>query len=368
MKRWLVWLICLTLVIWHVPQAAHAAPRVSLIALNPDGTRALLTYNQDWVEVSLTHGAVDAQALNPPLGCRWTSMTYAPQGDQLAMTAFCKTETNACRDVQALLLTAAADRQRYHLVAERSGARWGRVYWRGDGGDLLALESQFSAPMATNLADLGKSMDECVIATPQLISLNATSGQRIQLDLLPKGWRLKGIIAAGSHDMIAEAVIGKGGPPEISAAAHLDHLCATTPAHNLCRSASVAVELLWRAGDWHFASPPDQARLGRMVASADLRVIGRERCEARWVEKRFRPLCMMRFERAEGNHSEVAAPDGMFGDLAMSANGRWMLAVAAGIGRRLRQFDLFDTVTGERQAFLGLLLLAPPFVDAVAEQ
>ena len=368
MKALVVVLFGLGLLAQAFVGTAIAAPRVSLIALSPDAEHALLTYNQDWVEVSLRQGAVSARALTPPLGCHWTSMTYAPTGDQIAMAAFCRADADECSGVQSLLLTAGTDRMRYDLAAERRGSRWGRIYWRGDGEEVLALESKFTAPMVTNLADLSKSADACEIETPQLVSLNPGTGRRIRLDILPRDWRLKHIVAAGPHDMIAEAAITQGGPPEIAAAAQLDHICETIPTHNLCRSSSVAVELLWRNGDWQFASPPDQARLGRMVASADLSVIGREKCEARWVDKRFRPLCVIHFEHSNSEDSQLVAPDGMFGDLALSADGRWMLAVATGIGRRLRQFDLFDTVTGKRRAFPRLLLLAPPFVDAVAEQ
>jgi hypothetical protein len=358
----------LACLLWLIASVAIAAPRVSLIALSPSGERAVLTYDQDWVEIRLRRGEADAQALKPPLGCRWTSMAYAPTGDKLAMIAFCPAESGVCRDVQSLLLTAGSDRLRYELVAERMGARWGRIYWRGGGAEVVALEAQMTVPMATNLADLGKTIDECVVAPPQLVSLNMENGRRIRLDLIPKDWRMRRIVAAGPRDMIAEIAIRRDGPPEISAAAQLDAICAASPKNNLCRSSNVAVELLWRNGDWRFASPPDQVRLGRMVASADLSVIGRERCEARWVENQFRPLCVIQFERTVGQDSEVTAPDGMFGDLALSADGRWMLAVATGIGRRLRQFDLFDTETGKRQTFPHLLLLAPPFTGAKAAE
>lgn len=358
--------IALAFLLLLIAGVAVAAPRISLIALSPDAERAVLTYNQDWVEVRLRRGEADAQALKPPLGCRWTSMAYAPTGDQIAMTAFCPAENDVCRDVQSLLLTAGPDRQRYELVAERMGARWGRIYWRGGGTEVLALEAQMTTPMATNLADLGKSMIDCVVAPPQLVSLVAANGRRIRHDLTPKDWRYRRIVAAGPSDMIAEIAIRRDGPPEISAAARLDAICTASPSNNLCRSSSVAVELLWRDADWSFASPPDQARLGRLVASADLSVIGREKCEARWVDNKFRPICVIHFERAAGQISEVVAPDAMFGDLALSADGRWMLAVATGIGRRLRQFDLFDTVTGKRRAFPHLLLLAPPFANTKA--
>lgn len=361
-------LTCLVGLSWLIAGEATAAPRISLIALSPTAEHALLTYNQDWVEVSLRRGEVDAHALKPPLGCHWTSMAYAPSGEQIAMTAFCPADIGACRDMQSLLLLAGMDRTKYRLAAERSGVRWGRIYWRGGGAEVLAQETQLTAPMATNLADLGTTREECERAQPQLISLSTTKGRRVRLDLLPQDWRLKRVIAADGQDMLAEVAVRRGGPPEITASVQLEKTCAEAPLHNLCRSSGVAVELFWRGGDWQFASPPEQARLGRMVASADLNVIGREQCQARWVDNRFRPICVMQIARAGKAGNEIVAPDGMFGDLALSADGRWMLAVATGIGRRLKQFDLFDTTTGSRRAFPRLLLLAPPFATSGAER
>lgn len=338
---------------------AGAVTRVNLIALSPDGDRAVLTYNQDWVEVTLRTGA--AHRFSPPTGCGWTSMTYAPSGDSLAMAAFCPASQGQCRDVQSLLLSVGADRSRYRLIAEAPARRWSRLYWRDGGADVLALERRLTAPMATNLADLANSSQECRVASPQLVSLGVVTGRRIHMDLAPEGWRYKRIIGASAGALIAEIAMRRNGPPEISAAAQLDAICSATPRDPLCMSSSVAVELLWRDGDWTFAAAPDRARRGRMVASADLSMTGRERCQARWIGKRFRPVCHFDISRAGAPAREIAAPDGMFGDLAVSSDGEWMLAVSAGVGRRLKQFDLFNTQTGAREAFPHLLTLSPPF-------
>lgn len=360
MKFWCAAFLWFCASIAATASSFNGPPRVNLIALGPDGARAVLTYNQTWVEVDLFGGG--AQVLEPPAACSWTSMAYAPGGEDLAMSAFCAAPRGECGDAQALLLAVGADRKRYRMIAETDAARWSRLYWRGGQAAVLALETALAAPMATNLSDLGKTTQDCEVGAPKLVSLNAENGRRIHLDLAPREWRYKNIVAASDDALIAEIAIARDGPADTSAARDLIALCAIDPRHTLCMSSSVAVELLWQNGDWRFATLPDHARRGRMLASADLTVIGQERCEARWVEERFRPVCFIEI-LADGELSrEITAPDGLFGDLAMSDDGQWLLAVSAGVGRRLKQFDLFNTATGARRAFPDLLTLSPPFL------
>ena len=364
----LLGLACLAMTAARAADLSNA--RVSLIALGPGGAKAVLSYDQDWLEVDLAPpgGAPAARRLAPPAGCYWTSMSYEPGGPGLAMAAFCPAGKGQCREAQSLLLAVGADRARYRLVAETFGARWSRLYWRGGGAHILAQETALAVPMATNLADLGKPAVACEPAAGKLISLDHGSGQRIHLDILPATWRLKDVIAASPDRLIAEIALTRGGPSGSAAAAALEVLCADRPRDPLCLPGSVAVELIWQGGDWAFATAPARARRGRMIASADLALIGRERCEARWIGKRFRPLCFIEMSRDGVPARQIHPAEGLFGDLAMSPDGRWVLAVSAGAGRRLKQFDLFDVLTGARRSFPGLLRARPtdPATDPAA--
>ncbi|MEM8752881.1 MAG: hypothetical protein AAGF90_07895 [Pseudomonadota bacterium] len=344
---------------------AEAAWRIGLEALSPDATRAVVVYAADWVEIDLASGR--GRSIPPPLGCAWSSAAYGPPGDGFALTANCA-GPGPCAAARAGLWRTAGD-DRLVEVAAAEGRRWDAALW-APSGRVIVTETRIAAPRAAGLADLGRGAS-CGRGPGRFAAIDLGSGRAAALDVLPQRWSaveaIGGDVAALLARLRVEAPLG----PPTTAAERVARKICDAPAPDdlragLCRDGGMEIAADWRGGDWRFADGAEDAG-GRRVATPDLSVRGRERCEGAQVDGRLKAQCEMAFDGAFGA-AAFAAPEALFGDLALSPDGRWFAALAAGRGVRTRRFDLFDLSTGATRDLSPLLSLAPPWDGAYAAE
>lgn len=343
---------------------AQAAWRVALQALSADGTRAIITYDADWVEVDLATGAT--WFLPPAQTCIWNSAAYAPTGREFALTATCSADL-VCAGKRTGVWRSRADGI-VALVALAEGRRWGAAYWRAGPsglGDILVTETPIFEPVASNVDQLGRS-EGCARGAGRFVSVDAATGRAARLDFSPRGWASARVIAASRRRMLAALRPRDVGGDAYTAETTLAEACRDGAADAaLCEGDGREAALEWSGGDWRFLpgedlAAPAESEIGRRLATPDFAVRVRETCPGE--------RCRVKITRAgptsAGESLAIDAPAGRFGDLALSADGRVLASLAAERGTPVRRFDLFDAATGARRALAHILALSPPWGDA----
>lgn len=342
--------------------SASAAWRVGLAALSHDGSHAIVVYGNEWVEVELATGG--AELLTPPPTCSWTSAAYAPSGGDFALTAHCVADL-ACHTVRAGVWVTD-DQWGLANIARVFGKRWNNVVWRDGprGGEILLRETAISRPLARGLNDLGSS-DGCDQGQGRFVVVSLGSGRIAGLDIAPRGWSVAAPLAAGADRIVAELRATARSNGGASAEEEIAALCAAAVTAEddwraqVCGEAGYELTFEWGDGDWRLADAREDGR-GRTVVSADLSTRAREICSGEQVAGRLKAQCVARIEGPRGERV-LTAPEGLFGDVALSGDGRFFASLVAGRGLAIRRFDLFDLETGEVADHSALLALEPPW-------
>lgn len=356
--RWLAAFLIL------LADAAMSNQIVNLKSLAPDGGQAIVTYDRLWVEIDLSLDG-GASPLPPPDGCEWTSMAYTPASGALAMVAFCPGPVRDCAEgASRLMIRDGAGPAREVLY--KQGARWGGAYWHGGQRRLVLIESLIKTPSISGLDDLDRSVPRCGWGDATIEMADVDSGRLISLDILPADWRPKQIVSADDDALTAvigaRAGVGDGSPAAMDIAA----TCASPDAapaglRAVCTGRGYDLLMTWSDGEWSLGvrgAGGAKALYGRAIATPNRATIGKERCRTSLTKGLVGLACVLSLKRGE-RALRIAAPEGLFGDLALSGDGSTLAAVYAGRSVRPRRFDVWDLDTGERRSLA-------PLLDAVA--
>ncbi len=341
-------------------EAAIAAQIINLKSLSPDGKQAILTYEKLWVEVdlSLEGGALPLPA---PEGCDWTSMAYAPVSADLAMTAFCPGPVRDCASgVSRLLLREEGGLMREVLTAD--GVRLSNASWDARERRMILIHTGIKPPEVSRLGDLNRSAPRCGWRQASFQMVDIERGLPIRFDILPAGWRAREVIALSDAALIAVVAARRGAEDGSPAAAAINTACAgkSNAFHGLaavCTARGYDLLLSWTDGEWRLgmgAAATDRPLRSRVIATPSLNTIAKERCKTSQTAELVGLACTLSVSRG-GETVELAAPGGLFGDLALSGDGRMLAAVYAGRSARGRRFDLWDLETGEYTSLAPLL-------------
>ena len=342
--------------------SASAAWRIGLAALSHDGARAIVVYGNEWVEVDLA--TARTELLTPPPTCSWTSAAYAPKGGDFALTAHCVADL-ACHTVRAGVWVTS-DIAGLANVARVFGKRWNDAVWRvGPGGDeILLRETPISRPLALGLNDLGAS-DGCDHGQGRFATVSLKTARVAGFDIAPRGWAVAAPVAADADRIVAALRATARSNSGTSAETDIAALCAAAPTAEedwrapVCGEAGFALNFEWRDGDWRLIDAAEDGK-GRLIVSTDLSTRAKEVCEGAQVAGRLKAQCAARIDGPGGTRT-ITAPEGLFGDIALSGDGRFFASLAAGRGLSIRRFDLFDLRTGEMTDLSALLALEAPW-------
>ncbi len=340
--------------------SAEAAGRAGLRALSPDATRAVISYGVEWVEVDLATGATEL--IVPTVSCSFTSAVYAPEGGDMALAAHCSVVLE-CAATRASLFTKPAGGKLNHILTEQ-GVRWNAAYWRrgAQGDDIILRETGVSAPLALRLNELGGN-DACAAAPAVFTAVSVETGRTARLDYLPKGWTAVEVLAAPGRDLIAAVRARDTGADIFTAEAEVAAICNADASDDwrlrICGAEGHEIRARWSGGDWQLYDGPGATPLRRFIADEG-RVTAEETCDARQVGRLLETDCRVTVTGPDGSRV-ISAPDGLFGDLRLSANGRWLASLVSGRGFARERFDLFDLQTGEQQSLSHLLALSSPW-------
>ena len=344
--------------------AATALQIVNLKSLSPDGEQAIVTYDKLWVEIDLSLDG-GARPLPPPQQCEWTSMAYAPASGALAMVAFCPGPVRECAEGAArLMIREGAGPAREVLFKE--GARWGAAYWHAGQRRLVLIETQIKPPEFAGLDDLNRSVRRCGWRDATIEMADIDRGRLISLDILPGVWRPKQIVSADDEALTAVIGARAGADDGSPAARDIAATCAslqTAPAglRAVCTGRGYDLLMTWADGEWSLGvegAKTAKALHGRAIATPDRAIIGKENCRTSLTKGLVGLACKLVMKR-NGETFEIAAPEGLFGDLALSGDGATLAAIYAGRSIRNRRFDIWDLETRERRSLA-------PLLDAVA--
>lgn len=332
-----------------------AAWRVGLSALSQHGDRAVIIYASDWVEVDLMTG--DTFHLQPPIGCAWTSAAYS-RDDELALTAHCGQE-RACQEGRASLWLKT-ERHGLAVLAEADGERWNYAVWWDD--RVVVRRTKVLAPLALGLNDLG-ARQNCALGEGVMAVISPRSARVADFDIAPEGWAVARVLAAAGGELIADLRAGAPSPDDASEAAAAVAAICDDPAGDwrapVCGEGGFELSFAWRDGDWALLDT-EEAGWGRLLVSGDMSARARETCIGEHVAGRLQTRCDAAISSATGARA-IRAPEGLFGDVALSGDGRIFASLAAGRGLRIRRFDLFNVETGEVTDLSAYLELGPPW-------
>ncbi|MEM7525220.1 MAG: hypothetical protein AAF360_15985 [Pseudomonadota bacterium] len=340
--------------------SVDAAWRIGLQALSSDGGRAIIAYGAEWVEVDLAEGGTTL--LTPPPTCSWTSASYAPKGEEFVLTAHCSSYTTC--DLVRTGLWRSHPTWGATLIARAAGRRWNGARWSvGPGGrdDVIVTETPVTAPRATGIDDLGRGSG-CERGQGRFVSVSLASGRAAQLDILPRGWTAIAALAAAPGQLLATLRVRNADRDDSLAETQAAEICAAAEPEwrsGVCGPEGMELHALWSDGDWRLFDDPKSGG-GRIFATAGLEVIARERCTGERIGGRLKAACRATVE-GPGVSRRVDASAGLFGDVALSADGRVFATLAAGRGLRIRRFELIDLETGEATDVSHLLDLEPPW-------
>lgn len=343
-----------------IAQTTLAAQIVNLKSLSPDGTRAILTYDKHWVEVDLSLDG-GARSLSPPRDCDWTSMAFAPVSGDLAMTAFCAGPVRECASGFSRLWmrqNGGAARE----VALIDGARLSAVSWHVDERRLILIKTGIRPPEVSGLSDLNRSVPRCGWQTASLEMVDIDRGLPIRLDIVPDGWRPRQVIAMNDTALIAVIAARRGVENGSSAAEAINDACAgRSDAFNglsaVCTARGYDLLMSWVDGEWTLGlgeGATDQPLRGRAIATPSQETTATERCETSRNADLVGLACALTVRRG-GEVTELTAPGGLFGDIALSGDGRVLAAVHAGRSLSNRRFDVWDLETGDYFSLAPLL-------------
>ncbi|MEM7545082.1 MAG: hypothetical protein AAF367_06050 [Pseudomonadota bacterium] len=341
---------------------ADAASRIALHALSPDGSKAVITYDVEWIEVDLATGATDL--ILPTVTCSFTSAAYAPSGGDMALAAHCSVSIE-CAATRASLFTKPAGEPVRHVLTTE-GRIWNNILWprglRGD--DIIVRETRVSAPLATGLNDLDQYGGGCAQAPGSFIAIDPTDGRRTALDFLPRGWSAVDMIGAAGGEMIATLRARPTKNDHYTAEAEARSLCSDDHPDDwrksICGPEGQDIRVRWQAGDWTLYDQAEATPL-RRFASADLSVTADEYCTGKQIEGHVQTECRIIVNAPYGMR-EVVAPEGLFGDIALSADGTMLASLVIGRGLPYRRFDLFDLEAGTMTSLAHLLDAKPPWL------
>ena len=333
---------------------AMAADPVRLKAVSPDGDRAVVVYRSLWAEISLGQGG-DALPLYPPRGCAWTSASYQPNGELLALTGYCPPVRAACDDARALLYTSPAfDRPKRAFAAAKT--RWEGVMWRSGGDDLAVIETPLVAPLATSLGDLNRRNLSCANGTPRFAVLDPGRKARIKLDITPREWSPRRIIAADLSTLVAIVRIAPTTAQVGPIRDQLNEICksrADQPSHlaAICRAPGTEKLIKWRDGEW---TMDENAALhpGRRLVGPGGEAI-RERCTVQIISGRAKTACAIEIDGETGLQRVIEAANGMLGDIALSRDELFSLNSTHGV--RVPHFHAYDLKSGGMRDLSHLL-------------
>ncbi len=308
---------------------AEAADRVRLLALGPHAEIALLAYDSDWVEVSLKSG--ETRALTPPPTCGWAGAAFDPSAGGYALLAHCVPELNCVTRRAALYRTDASGRLVHVATAE--GRRWRAPLWRAEGGAVIVVETALSPPETRGLADLSTRSD-CAEGPARLVELRVADGRRVALDFLPRGAEAEAPLGAANGRLVARLRLKRG--PAL---------------------------LEWDGEGWRPFAEADAAE-GRVLLSADLATVARERCVAAREGRSGRAECAVEISGPSGDRrieAERALRSRLFGEIALSADGGSLGALLARPGLAPRRFTIHDVAGGPDRDLSDLLALSAPW-------
>jgi len=341
-----------------------AMPVVNLKSLSPDGKKAIVTYDRFWVEIDLklTGGA---RPLSPPDKCEWTSMSYSPVSGDLAMLAFCAGPVNECaKGASRLLIRDGSSPARE--ILRKDGGRWGSAYWHGNQRRVVLIETLIKLPEVAGLNDLNRSVRRCGWRDGTIQIVDVNEGRQISFDILPNVWRPKQIVSAGNHALTAVIAARKGADDGSPAADAIAAACAglhTAPSglRTVCTGRGYDVLMTWIDGEWSLGiddgdggTLTHQDFFGRAIATPSRSTIGKEKCKTNLAKGLVGLICKLSMKRGERSF-EIAAPEGLFGDLALSGDGGTLAAIYAGPSIRNRRFDVWDLETGAYRSLAPLL-------------
>lgn len=342
---------------------ADAAWRIGLRALSSDGSHAVLSYNALWLEVELATG--QAELIVPTESCSWSSAAYAPSGGDMALTANCSISLE-CTAARSSLFTKPAGGPIHHVITKK-GRRWNEAFWHRSrwGDEIFVRETRLFTPLALGLSDLRSQDDECAQAPATFTAIATDDGRQTAQDYLPRGWTAVSIVAALDGHLVATLRARPNGQGNFLAETELATICAdddgTDWRRSVCGTQGQEMRFEWQDADWTFYDRADTVTPLRRFLSADLTVTADEYCEGAQVDGHLQTSCLV-VVNAPWGRREIEAPAGLFGDLALSADGTALMSLAVGRGFTFRRFDMFDTRTGEETSLEHLLEFRPPWL------
>ena len=353
-------MIRLALALFLIAEGAVAARIVNLKSLSPDGAEAIVTYDKAWVEIDLSLNG-GARPLAPPRDCDWTSMAYAPTSGDLAMTAFCPGPVRACVSGSSRLFLRVGDGAPREVL-NMPGARLSDLSWHADEKRLVLIETQIKAPEVSGLDDLNRSAPRCGWRDAALRMVDLPRAQAIRFDILPDGWRPRQVIAMNDDALTAVVSARRGATDGSPAAEAINAACAGRSAafaglRAVCTARGYDLLLTWMDGEWTLGlgdAPSAAPTRGRALATPSRAVTARERCSTSQNADLVGLTCRLTVAR-DGDAMEIIAPGGLFGDLALSGDGRVLAAIYASRSIRGRRFDVWDLATGESRSLAPLL-------------
>ena len=343
-----------------IAASVAAAPIVNLKSVSPAGDRAIATYDKYWTEIDLSlDGGVEF--LPAPQGCHWTSMSYAPLDGELAMIAFCPMPIESCEQSAALMLRKPPDGPALQ-VALRQGVRWSGGVWAAEAKRIHLVETRINQPVVMGLNDLNASVQRCGWAAPALKVVDVAAGAVISFDVLPSNWRPKAVISVQGDQVTATIGARTGVDDGSRAARSIAKACENGGAvggllRTVCKPSGHDLVMTWSDGEWALGAGEwvdGDAFPGRAIIAPIGNTLAREDCKVLLENGRYQLSCSITVAR-KGKTIVIDAPSGLFGDVALSGDGRFLVAVAAGRSERNRRFHIWNLDTGDSASLAPLL-------------
>jgi hypothetical protein len=263
------------------------------------------------------------------------------------------------------LFTKPAGGRLNHILTGE-GIRWNAAFWRrsAKGDEIILRETRVSAPIALRIDELGGG-DACASAPSTFTTVSVQTARTAKLDYLPRGWAAVDILGAPGKDLVATLRARDTGADLFTAEGQIAEICRTATNRSqdwrarVCGQEGHEIRVRWTGGDWQLYDGPEATPLRRFLSS-DGSITAEETCEAEQVGRLLETDCRVTVTGPDGSRI-VTAPDGLFDDLLLSADGRWLASLVSGRGFASRRFDLFDLTTGEQRSLTHLLDLMPPW-------